>query len=32
MRAYDKKLSFNSDILGVVQNGIGIESVNKLIN
>lgn len=32
MRAYDKKLSFNSDILGVIQNGIGIESVNKLIN
>ena len=32
MRAYDKKLSFNSDILGVVQNGIGIESVTKLVN
>lgn len=32
MRAYDKKLSFNSDILGVIQNGIGIESVTKLVN
>ena len=32
LRAYNPDLAFNSSILNVVKNGIGIESVNKMIN
>ena len=31
LRAYNTDLAFNNTILGVVQNGIGIETVNKYI-
>ena len=31
LRAYSPQLSFNNDILKVVQNGIGMEAVNKMI-
>jgi len=31
LRAYNTDLAFNNSILGVVQNGIGIETVNKYI-
>lgn len=32
LRAYDKSLSFDQNILGIIKNGLGIESVTKLIN
>lgn len=31
-RAYDKDTAFNNNILAIVQNGIGMETINKLIN
>jgi hypothetical protein len=32
MRAYNPKLAYNTNILKLVENGVGMKTINELIN